>query len=564
MATTITIKADTKQATADVKKLADAVGGIGDAATDSGRETVREMGRVEGSLESAGREAAEAGKAVDGIADPAAINSLSDLAKKVDSAAQAADRLNDQSRKVKNPLDELAEKNKYVGEVTQRSADAMFDFVKSLGSGGLGGAAQTVLPKLSGLAGFLSGPWGAALTFGLGIAATMATELLSMSDASDEATGSIEDQAEAQRKLNEEAASYVDKLKQRIAAELSLRKQIAEGADETVEKMREELLVQNLAIQSLQNERDAAKELADQIKDLETKDASLAAQEVGALSPDRLSLSKQIAELQQRQKDQNIDLSRSEKSLADAIKERETMVRNLGLAQDSQARRRQREHQREMQEAEEKRRADEAQAKAAAEQKKQQEAATKKAAEEKQKTPAAAEKKPAIPAPKTPAATPFNPDLAREQLIGGGSSLQEQVNQSIDALFRSRLKARYEQLMNDRGEGVTQADISKQLQKERRGILAGTRADVMSGNVPIGEMQAAQQQAAEATLQAAQANGRLSQQTVDVAGRNIEETLKLTNDLSQLSQVVIGLQRKLNSAEQAGNRRRAQMGGGRG
>src|SRR5690606_1730872 len=121
-----------------------------------------------------------------------------------------------------------------------------------------------------------------------------------------------EDLIEAQNRLADAAQTVLDKLRQRIASERALRKAIAEGADSTVENLKEELAIQNETIAELEKQREAAykkrreesrkniEELQKQYDALDITDNDLSDQERASIAERRMKLRKELEEAKAR------------------------------------------------------------------------------------------------------------------------------------------------------------------------------------------------------------------------------------------------------------------------
>ena len=189
MATTIKIGIDSSSATKGLDNLArkvDALANVSQAAGNDASQAFNQMAMNVDEVEQEARQAA------------AAVGQLEANAH----AAAAATR-------------QVGSSSKFAGEATQGAADAAFDFAKSLGGGGIAGAAQAVLPKVSGLIAKLAGPWGAAAAFAAGTLATLTAGMFNNAEAAEEQARSID---ESKRAMEE----FIASVKDRIAAERSV------------------------------------------------------------------------------------------------------------------------------------------------------------------------------------------------------------------------------------------------------------------------------------------------------------------------------------------------------
>jgi len=604
MATTIKVTSDVREASKGVDQLAKQLDKVGDAAEQASKDADRSMDDLTESLKDVAKNAGAAGKSVEEIADAQAVADINDLASQMASLSNATKQIESTSTNAAKSIRDFAGQSKFAGETTGRVADAAFDFAKNLGSGGVAGAAQAVLPKLASLTGHLAGPWGVALTFAVGVLGQLISEMGKSEEATEEYKQSLE-------RLKQSSDSYLESLKSRIRSERELQRDLAAGEDRTVNRLEDDLEVQRQVIRDLQAEQERLERRKQSIPESDGTAAGQAnrlarfAKETAAAAKNQIALNQALkeqgqieknlgratesqqkrrgreAEAANRQLRENDEIA-AQQSQKQAQKQLEDLQKNLLGELDPASANRQKI------DDEKRSRLD------ALEQMKQVLKLTNEEhgrllkqineahIKDLKKLQESAEAKQNAPNSNQSGVLPevLTPDQRKLAEANAQHALNSLTpRQVVDQLAKQRIselpihkeieQAQYE-ARHVTGDQSEVRRLQRQLAEESKYIQRESFRDVHRGKVNPDEQQTlqqeigkAQQGAVQEMLKNAQANGQLSGEMAQAISSATSELTKLSNDVGQLQQQVIAAQQQLNATSQFNNRRRAQRGGGR-
>lgn len=247
MATTINIKVKADSARRELKTLAKDVEGIGEQARNASNAAQRAFDGLGDELSEVERQAVHAESAIESIAKPDVISGLDELESGLERISDNIESVGGEAQKAAKAMGNASKSTDMVGEASAKASDVVFDFAKALGSGqGVIGSLEAIIPKLATFTNYLTGPWGAAITFASAILGTLTAHLIENAKAEDEAANATDRNADAHHRLT-------DAIRQRIVEELRLRKGTAESAKARVEELQFEREVQKQLIKETQD-----------------------------------------------------------------------------------------------------------------------------------------------------------------------------------------------------------------------------------------------------------------------------------------------------------------------
>jgi len=564
LATTITVRAETNQASREIKQLSKDVGTVGDAARDASSKSADALDKVARELSDVQREAKEAGQAVGQIDDYA---DFGDLQKQANAAQAAIKGVTEASKNAAPAVAGVGDASKRTGEGAKLATDAIGQMLTALASGqGLSGVALGAKEKLAALSGFIAGPWGAAVTIGVSVLGSLVAKMLESSDASDEAAKATDRHREAMQK-------YIDLIERRTEQERELR-DIGEMNAEQAHKTAEDLAKQhddnrrnlNQVVEAARGQQDALKRINEEIKSIMVESRGNVSLEESArlkqLGLEMTSIESGLNTLRTKR----LELIDRETQLEEKLQKARSTAETKRIEETATA------------EEEERRKRQEAESKAAEEQRQRDEETIRKKQEAEERVAEQTRKRQEEIARKE--AEKAAQDLAERQaaqIKAMASDKESASNQIISSITPQDIAEQVAQrrvselniegqIQELEGSGATKPEVyarRQQLNQEARQVRRQAFHDTASGSLSDDELRTAQQDSANAITDELAKSKALSSDVVSTVKESVRLSLSNQSELDEMRQEIANMRKALQQSQQQGTRRRAQMGGAR-